>query len=237
MAAGSRPALFYPIEHYASYLGKIDSLRSLHGVRSPRCIVRCKTHGPPESAGRAGWSDWPIALDLGEDLLEDDPPPGDELTAGPVSAICGKARAGTRPRAGWAGLSGRGRSRPGEPVRRRDLLGRPFDNLRVQPLLLAVADQDPLQVRDLLRRPAQQLPAIPRRVLVVEVRVLGLVSPRRPSGRGRSLRFRVVEPIRRIRVVIVVAGLAGPGRAAPGRRGRRSSAARRRAVSTMTRER
>ena len=64
------------------------------------CIVRYKPHGPPGSAGRAVRSDRPVALDLAEDLLEDDPPPGDELPAGPVSSIGGKPSRGTRPRGG-----------------------------------------------------------------------------------------------------------------------------------------
>ena len=56
-------------------------------------------HDPPGPAGQVVRSDRPIALDLAEDLLEDDPPPGDELPAGPVSSIRGKPR-GTRPRGG-----------------------------------------------------------------------------------------------------------------------------------------
>jgi hypothetical protein len=43
-------------------------------------------------AGRALRSDRPVALDLAEELLQDDPPPGDELAAGPVPSICRKPR-------------------------------------------------------------------------------------------------------------------------------------------------
>ena len=46
-----------------------------------------KKYGPPGSAGRASRSDRPVALDLAEELLQEDPPPGDELAAGPVAAI------------------------------------------------------------------------------------------------------------------------------------------------------
>jgi hypothetical protein len=106
----------------------------------------------------------------------------------------GAAR-GTRPRAGWAGLSGRGRSRPGEPVGRRDLLGRPLHDLRGQPLLLAEAEARSLGVRDLLAGPAQELPPIPGRVLVGLLllgRRLPGIAPIRPVRRpGRGSPFRV----------------------------------------------
>ena len=100
---------------------------------------------------------------------------------------------------------------PGEPVGRRDLLGRPFHDLRMQALLLAVADQDPLQVRDLLRRPTQQLPAIPRRVLVglLGRRLPGIAPIRCRPGPGRGSPFRVVEPVGR--VVFLLVGLRAVG--------------------------
>jgi hypothetical protein len=42
----------------------------------------------------AHWrSDRPVALELPEDLLQDDPPPGDELPAGPVAAAGRQTRA------------------------------------------------------------------------------------------------------------------------------------------------
>ena len=70
------------------------------GPRAPRRIVRYKANGPPGAAGRAVLrSDRPVALDLGEDLLEDDLPPGDELAAGPVAAI-GRKPGAERVRAG-----------------------------------------------------------------------------------------------------------------------------------------
>jgi hypothetical protein len=60
-----------------------DSLH-LTSPRPPRL-------GPSIAAHRR--SDRPVAPDLGEDLLEDDLPPGDELAAGPVPSIPGEPRA------------------------------------------------------------------------------------------------------------------------------------------------
>jgi hypothetical protein len=56
----------------------------------------------------------------------------------------------------------------------------------------SVADQDALQVGDLLRRPAQQLPPVPRRVLVGLLRRrLPGIAPIRPARRpGRGSRAR-----------------------------------------------
>jgi hypothetical protein len=122
----------------------------------------------------------------------------------------GEAPRGTGPREGWAGLSGR--SRPGEPVCWRNLLGRPFDDLRPQPLLLAVADEDPLQVRDLLRRPFQQLPPVRRRVLVqLAGRRLPGVAPIRSGGRpGRGMLFRVERLLDGLARVVRRKGLTVP---------------------------
>ena len=147
---------------------------------------------------RRDWSRGPTIiffLDLGEDLLQDDPPPGDELPAGPVAATGRQSRA-ERIRAGVGRIIGS--IRPGEPIRRRDLLWAPADDLRRQSVLPAVAQDQALGVGDLLAAPAQELPPVRRRVLVRRLagRRLPGVAPIRPGRRpGRGMPFRVASTL------------------------------------------
>ena len=60
----------------------------------PSLIVRYKANGPTGPTGRARWNELLATRpELLEEFLQDDPPPGDELAAGPVAAVGRQPRA------------------------------------------------------------------------------------------------------------------------------------------------
>jgi hypothetical protein len=116
----------------------------------------------------------------------------------------------------YFGMLDVGRPRPGEPVGRGDLVRRPIDDLRLQAVPLAVAEDGPHRVGLLLPGPPEELPPVGRRVRIVVGRGLPGVSPVRfPPDPDRGAPFRVK---RLLQVLARVVGLGAGDR--PGRRPR-----------------